>query len=123
MLYILASHCMKCAKIDIPEVCTEGALALEVPDGALLQPPGGRVVDGVDVADEGDLGDVPGRDLGGGHHHDLAAQEHHRTVGGAGVVEHAGQQVHTRPEGLRTRVPAHRSRQYRHYHCLDYSKQ
>ena len=88
-----------------PGICAEWTHALEIPNGPLLQLPGGRVIDGVDVANEGHVRDVALRDLLRGHYDDGPSLEHDSTVGSAGVVEYTCKQVDASPKRVRTRVP------------------
>lgn len=88
-----------------PVIGTQWTQTLEVPDGPLLQLPRGRIIDGIDVTDEGHVRNVALRDLLRGHHDDGPSLEHDSAVGSAGMVEHTGQQVHTSPKGIRARVP------------------
>ena len=76
-------------------VQAECALTAEVPGCPQLLLPGHRVIQVVDIGDGRHARNVPGRDVLGSDHCQLPALEHHCTVGSTGVVQQAGQQVHT----------------------------
>ena len=69
------------------------ALALEEPVSLLLPLPGVCIIHGVHVADEGNVGYLPHRDILGGHDHKLSALEHYRRVGYTGVIKYATKEV------------------------------
>ena len=70
------------------------ALTAKVPGSQQLLLPGHRVIQGVDVGDEGHAGDVPCRDVLRGHHGQLPSLKHYSAVRSTGMVEQASHQVH-----------------------------